>query len=372
MSGSPTVFIAAGEQSGDLHGAQLARELKRLDPAIRLLGIGGSEMAAAGVACIADIDDTAVVGVVEVARHFPAILEVRRRARRIIADEGTDLFVPIDNPGLNLDLARFAHRRGVPVLYFIAPQVWAWHASRVARLRRDVDRVCVVLPFEADFLSAHGVAAEFVGHPLLDRVADTADPSAPEHTERPVLGLFPGSRRQELARMLGTFLDASQRLRQQGRPALDVLIGKPPDLPDSLYGRAPAAAVRPVDEVLNRATVAIAKSGTITLQLALRRVPMVVGYRTHPLTWAIGRRLVRLDHLCLVNLIAGRTVVPECLQAELSAERLADAVAPLIDADSPTRARVVAGLAEVRGRLGEPGSAGRVARRCFELLNGST
>lgn len=360
--------MSAGEASGDEHGARLARELRDRDPEVRLVGLGGSRMAAEGVELLADLDLLAVMGVAEVVTRLPRLLALGRRVRRFLLRESVDLFLPIDYPGFNLPMAARARRRGVPVLYYIAPQVWAWRPGRARRLAEAADLVCVVLPFEKAFLERHGARARFVGHPLLD-APRLRDEEGAERAEagRAVLGLFPGSRAQEVSRMLPPFLRASEILRRE-RPGLDVLVARAPDLPRSAYDGVDPAVLRPPGEVLAGATAALTKSGTSTLQLALAGVPMVVGHRVHPVTYWIARRLVEVDHLALANLVAGRRLVPELVQDEMTPERLAGAVSPFLEPRSPERLRVLEGLEEVGGRLGEPGGSARVAAAALELL----
>lgn len=324
-------------------------------------------MADAGVELLADLDLLAVMGVAEVLGRLPRLLALRRRVRRYLLRESVDLFLPIDYPGFNLPTAAWARRRGVPVLYYIAPQVWAWRPGRARRLAEAADLVCVVLPFEKAFLERYGARARFVGHPLLDapRVRGSAEGAEPGGA--PVLGLFPGSRAQEVSRMLPPFLRAAEILGGE-RPELEVLVARAADLPPSTYGRFDPAALRPPEEVLAAATAALTKSGTSTLQLALAGVPMVVGHRVHPVTYWIARRLVEVDHLALANLVAGRRLVPEMVQDEMSPERLASRVSPFLEPGSAERRRVLEGLEEVRGRLGEPGGSARVASAALELL----
>lgn len=360
MSASHTVFLSAGESSGDLHGAELARRLRARLPDVRLLGLGGSRMAAEGVELLAGLDRLAVLGLAEVVRHLPDLLRIRRDVYRALDEEGVDLVVPIDYPGFNLPLAGRASRRDIPVVYYIAPQVWAWKEGRAKKLARWCDEICVVLPFEEEFLERYAAHATFVGHPLLDRPTPVA-----EGGDRDVIGLFPGSRRQEVERMLPVFLEAAERLRERGRPP--VLVARSSDLPEEAYAACPPHLLAPPETVLAAARAAITKSGTITLQLALAGVPMVVGYRMHGLTFGILRRLVSLDSVALVNLVAGEPVVAECLQDEMTPERLAAELRPLL-ADGGPREAVLAGLAAVRDRLGEPGAADRVAAICAAHL----
>lgn len=377
--GRTTVLLSAGESSGDLHGARLAGRLRDRIPGVRLVGLGGSRMERAGVELLADLDTLAVMGFAEVVGSLPSLLRVRWRVWRFLDTERVDLVVPIDYPGFNLALACRARDAGVPCLYYIAPQVWAWRRRRARRLAECADRVCVVLPFEEELLREHGADAHFVGHPLMDEaaaggipVADDVesgeDPGSETSPGEPVLGLFPGSRAQEVGRMLPVFRDAADRLRREV-PGLRVLVARAPDLARDLYpdGRD-APDVAPPEAVLSRATGALTKSGTVTLQLALAGVPMVVAYRMHPLTHWIARRLVSVDRIALVNLVAGRDVVPELVQDEVSPGRLARLAAPLLRPDSRKRRAMSSGLADVRDRLGEPGCAGRVAAHAEELL----
>jgi lipid-A-disaccharide synthase len=373
VSAEPTIFLSAGEASGDQHGAALARALRRQIPGVRLAGLGGSEMAEAGVELLAGLDRLAILGFAEVLRHLPDILRLRREVRKFILRENIDLLVPIDYPGFNLPLAEWTHRREIPVVYYIAPQVWAWHESRARRLARISDEVCVVLPFEAEFLEAYGTNVRFVGHPLLDRkTAEGASRRAGGGTEgSPTLGLFPGSREQEVRRMLPVFLDAAGRLAAT-IPGLRIRVARSADLPASLFASCPEGSVSTPEIVASNATAAITKSGTITLQLAMAGVPMVVGYRVNALTATIARRLIRVPHIALVNLVADRSVVPERIQDEMTDKELAASVAPLLDLGSEERESMLAGLAEVRSRLGGPGAADRVADSCVRALHART
>ncbi len=369
----PTVFLSAGESSGDLHGARLAEELARRRPDLRLVGLGGSRMRAAGVELLADLDLLAVMGVAEVIRSLPRLLALRRRVRRYLVEEEVGLLVPIDYPGFNLSLACHAHDDGIPVLYYIAPQVWAWRRSRARKLARCADRVCAVLPFEEPFLEEYGADVRFVGHPLLDDREEDGPPegvAAVRSGDAPVLGLFPGSRAQEVERMLPTFLDAADRLRQR-RPELRVWLARAPDLEAGLFPAERVDRIASAEETMSAARAGLTKSGTVTLQLALAGVPMVVAHQVNPLTYRVARWLVRVDHVALVNLVAGRRLVPELLQDEASPERLATELEGLLE-DGPERQQVLDGLADVAGRLGRPGCTGRVADEALRLLDATS
>jgi len=361
---SPLVFLSAGESSGDKHGAALAKALRERIPGVRLAGMGGPRMAGEGVRLLAELDDLAVMGFAEVARRLPFFARLRRQVRRFIVEDGVDLLIPIDYPGFNLPLSEFAHGRGVPVLYYIAPQVWAWKEGRARRLGAASNLVCTILPFEEMLLVSYGARARFVGHPLLDQ------PPARNRAEGATLALFPGSRAQELHRMLADFADAAQRVRAE-RPDVQLLIGRDEHLPVSSYAAAGDIPVVPADEAIASATAAITKSGTITLQLAIAGVPMAVGYRTSRLTYRIARRLVAVPHISLVNLVAGREVVPEHIQDEMTPAVLAESVLPLLDEAGGERANMLTDLEDVRLRLGEPGVAARVADAAQEVLGGS-
>ncbi len=357
---SPTVFLSAGEASGDQHGAELARELRLRLPGVRLVGLGGSRMAAQGVELFAQLDRLAVLGFAEVISRLPDLLSLRRQVFRTLETLGVDLVVPIDYPGFNLPLSGHARRLGIPVLYYIAPQVWAWKERRARRLAEWTDEVCVILPFECDLLSAYGVNVSFVGHPLLDQKITFGG------ANDLALGLFPGSRFQEVERMLPVFLEAANQVVAE-RPNLRVMVARASDLPDRVYADCPAHLLADSEVVVRNSRAAITKSGTITLQLAISRVPMVVGYRVHPVTYGIGKRLLRVDHIALVNLVAGDGIVEEHIQAAMTAEALGSEALRLVD-DTHSRNRMLEQLDVVRDRLGQPGAARRVADRCIRLL----
>jgi lipid-A-disaccharide synthase len=365
------VLFVAAEASADLHAAGVAAELRRLRPDLALAGVGGARMAAEGVSILEPAERLAVMGFVEVLRHIPKHKALLDRFTRRLAAGNVALVVLLDYPGFNMKLAAAAAGLGVPVLYYITPQVWAWHASRLTKLARTVTRAAVILPFEEALLREHGVDATFVGHPLLDRA--TALPTRAEARrqlglaeEGEVLALFPGSRAQEIARHLDDFVGAARELERR-RPGLRVVVSVAPTVRLDAE-RCPYPMVHSASfSVLRAADAALCKSGTTTLEAAVAGCPLVVAYRTNGLTYALARRLVKVPRIGLVNVVGGREIAPELVQDALSAGAAADALDPLLDPGSPARQRMLEGLAEVRGKLGTPGAAARVAAMASDL-----
>ena len=372
---SPRILLSAGEPSGDLHGAAVARALRQRWPDADLFGLGGPLMEREGVSLLAHVDQLAVMGIVEVASRLPYFLGLLRSTRRLLRIDPPDLVLPIDYPGFNLRLARSARHRGIPVLYYIAPQVWAWHRSRIGELARTADRLAVILPFEETLFRDAGARATFVGHPLL-AVEPEVRPREALAAElgidpaRPILALFPGSRVQEVERHMALFADAAAEVRR-ARPDVQPAIAAGGAIPPALIARAGLPSTTHSWELLRHAAAAIVKSGTSTLQAALSLTPMVVTYRMHPLTFAIARRVVRVDHVALANLVAGERVVPELIQDEATPASLAAAVLPLLEEGGAARERAIAGLRTVRRALEGDGTrtpAERVGDLVAELL----
>lgn len=370
MPGGPRILISAGEPSGDLHAAPVAAALLARWPGAELEALGGPRLEAAGARVRWRMEDFTAFGLAEVVASIPRHARLLREWRRALARREWDLVVLLDYPGFHLRVAEAAKRAGVPVLYYIAPQLWAWRPERAKRFARAMDRLAVVLPFEADFFGRLGVAATYVGHPLLDGGpwpgrADARRRLGIGEGER-VLALLPGSRGGEVRRLWPAMRDAGRRMRDDGR--CDRLLVAATDA--GSYPGSEGFTLTPGDSrlVMAAADAALAKSGTTTLECALAGTPMVVTYAVHPVTWVIVRRLATVPYVSLVNLVAERVVVPELLQGEATADRLAAEVAPLLEAGSAAREAQLEGFAEVRRRLGGPGAAARVAALAGELL----
>ena len=355
-------------------------------------------MEAAGVRILVGLDHLSAMGFAEVLRQIPFHRRLERRIQRILEAGGFDLVLPIDYPGFNMRMAERARRLQVPVLYYVGPQVWAWRAGRARRLARIAARIAVILPFEAELYRVHGGHAEFVGHPLLDE-APGDDPGAPAgdagkppadsdrgvpeakgagdpealatalgiDRTRPVLALFPGSRMQELERHREAFTAVALELRRR-IPGLQVVVSRVPFLADAAYAPFPFRITSDSAALRALATAGLVKSGTSTLEAALAGMPFAVAYITHPLTHFLARRLVRVPHIALANLVAGRGVVAEFIQREVTPGAVADAIEPLLDRSSPQRRELLRGLAEVRRALGTAGAARRVVDLAEEIL----
>jgi lipid-A-disaccharide synthase len=366
------VLVIAGEASGDLHAAGFARQLATLRPDLHLVGMGGHRMREAGVELLEDAERMAVMGFVEVLRKVPHHWALLRQLERRLASGRVGLLVTIDYPGFNMRVAAAARRHGVPVLYYITPQVWAWGANRLPKLAQLITKAAVILPFEEALLRQHGIDATFVGHPLLDRA--TALPSRDEARaalgvapEARVLALFPGSRGQEIAHHLDDFVSTA-RLLQARIPGLEVLVSAAPTVRLD-PARCPFRQVHDASfRVLRAADAALCKSGTTTLEAAVAGCPLAVAYRTSGWTYAIARRAVRIPFIGLVNVVAGREVAREFVQDGLVPETVASTLESLLTAGSALRERQLAELAQVRATLGTPGAAARVAAMAAALV----
>jgi len=366
----PRIFIVTGEASGDLHGANLATALKALDPDLSLLGVGGSRMRAAGVKLVQGIDQLDVIGLIGPSAVWALIQRVVR-VRRILQEEPLDLVVLIDNPGLNFHFARMAKKAGRRVVYYIAPQIWAWRARRIRSMVRWVDHVVVILPFEKDLYSRAGVPCTFVGHPLLDEVAPAYDREELRKrfeldTAAPVIGLLPGSRESEVRALLPVMLRAVAKL-AGARPGFQFVVAQAPSIRTGLIEALSASAGISVhvirdqaNEVMAVADLLLVASGTATLQAAVIGTPMVITYRVSWFTYWMARWMMLVRWIGLVNIVAGRQIVTELIQQEATPERLsAEAARLLSDPASYNDMRMA--LRAVRASLGAPGASQRAA-----------
>lgn len=376
------VMIVAGEASGDMHGANLVRAMRRRAPHLRFCGMGGTELAQAGVELLCDAAKLAVVGAVEVLSHLGDILSARRVLIERLRNHRPALLILIDYPDFNLLLARKAKQIGIPVFYYISPQVWAWRSGRVRTIKRLIDRVAVILPFEQAFYARHDMHVDFVGHPLMDSVRPGLSPDQfkAQHNidpARPVIGLLPGSRRKEVAALLPDFL-ATAGLIAASHPQATFLLPQAPTVTLALLEEHGLAAwqqqldIRVITDdrysMMAACDAAVAASGTVILELAILGTPTVATYRTSPHTYWLGRLLIRnLRYFTLVNLIGERAILPELLQDAVTPERMAQEVTTLLN-DRQARAEMLAGMAEVRQRLGGAGASDRAAAIALSLL----
>ncbi len=351
--------MTCGETSGDHQASLVVREIKRIEPACEVIALGGRELEEAGARVEYSIDRFAFMGFSEILAGLPRILSLERRLKRLLGGGGVDLFMPVDYPGFNLRLAGSAKRHGVPVLYFISPQVWAWGGWRVRRMRRLVDLMTVIIPFEKEIYDYAGIPSVFVGHPGVEEIPAPDGPkeAPPVDGETTVL-LFPGSRPQEVDRMLPVLFGAV-RIMRRSLPRVRFVLGLAP-LIDGGGVRVPSDLAEAVEisrnglELLGEASLAIAASGTVTLQCALSGTPMVVLYRTSRATFSIGKRLVRIPWIAMPNVLAGRHLVPEFIQGDATPEAIASEALSILG-DRRRYRGISEELLRLRHTLGGPG-----------------
>ena len=363
------LLVSTGEPSGDLYAGELVRHLRESTPDLSVFGLGGDRLAAQGATLLAHVRELAVVGLVEVLRHLRRLRTVFHAVLAEVDREPPALAVLVDYAGFNLRLARALHRRGIPVVYYVSPQLWAWRRGRMRAVRAYVSHMVVIFPFEEPFYREAGVRATFVGHPLVELVRPASDPRAFLAAQgldptRPVLAVLPGSRSQEIAYNLPPIAGALRLLLQQ-RPQLQAALAMAPGIDRALFdaglGELPAARVAgQADGLMSAATAGIVASGTATVEVALLDLPSVVVYRLSPLSYALGRPFVHVPHYAMANLIAQRRVLAEVIQGDFRPDTVALEAGRLLD-DPKRRAEVKEGLAEVRRRLGGPGASARAA-----------
>lgn len=371
------IMFSAGEASGDTHGASVAKALREIYPSVEMFGMGGNLMDEAGVRIVYDIKNLGVIGLVEIVKSLPKFFKLRTYLKRIMMKERPDVLVCIDYPGFNMKLAEVAHQLGIPVLYYIAPTIWAWHSSRGKTIKKYVTKVASIFPFEAEAYSKYNCDVEFVGHPLVDIVHPTmsVDESMTyfnARAEAKRVLLMPGSRKQEVLSLLDVMLESGEKLLQShenvqfflprahtiDRFELETFIKE---------RRVPVTITEDhTYDLMQICDVCLAASGTATLETAMMELPTILLYKVSPITYGIGKMVVNLSHVGLPNIIAGKEVIPELLQSDVSADNIVEHMLPLLD-DLKENEHMRQELRTVRDKLGEPGAVKRVAELIYSL-----
>lgn len=373
------IMIVAGEASGDLHGGNLVQAMHQIDPSLRFYGIGGKKLKAAGVELIADSADMAVVGLTEVVSKLGMILKVMAQMKALLKADRPDLIILIDYPDFNLSLAKAAKKYGVRVFYYISPQVWAWRRGRIGKIKKIVDKMAVILPFEASLYNKAGVDATFVGHPLLDVVR--AKYSREEALRRfglregiTTVGILPGSRQSEVVRLLPEMLMAAEIIEKKLSSVQFVL-----PLADTLETHFVSNIIRQypikvkvipdeIYDVIGCADIAMVASGTATLETALMGTPMIIIYKVSAPSYYVGKMVINIDHIGLVNIMAGKTIVPELIQEAAIPEAIAAEVIDIIT-NRERMDDIKTELSKIRDMLGSPGAAVRAAHLAYDMIN---
>ena len=372
------ILIIAGEASGDLHGANLAQELKKRDDSLEFYGVGSKRLREAGVRLLADASEISVVGATEVLKHISPIYRVYSTLKRFLRDERPTLVILIDFPDFNIRIGKAARKLGIPVVYYISPQVWAWRKGRIKTIASLVRSMIVIFPFEVDLYRKAGVDVHFVGHPLTDVVQSRYNQAEAKRQfgldpSKRTIALLPGSRIREIESLLPGMLEAASLLMARF-PDLQFILPVAPTLTReyirSFVSRSPVpimVADGRVYDALRASTAALVASGTATLETGLMAVPMVIIYRISGLSYLIGKLIVRVDHVGLVNIVAGKRVVPELIQDDATPAKMAEALAAfLTDRDYYTK--VQEELAGIRSQLGDTGANARAASAVLDIM----
>lgn len=373
------IMISAGEASGDLHGASVARALKILRPDIKLFGMGGQAMRAEGVDIIYDIADIGVMGLVEVIKNLPRLFRLKDMLAGVLAAERPEVLVVIDYPDFNMRLAKEAKKLGIPVVYYISPQVWIWRKGRAKDIGEITEQVAAIFPFEAEVYRQAGTKVTFVGHPLLDIVKPSlSKEEAYRHfgadSQRPLVLLMPGSRKQEVEQLIDIMLAAGEKINGE-LPGCQFFL----PVATTISREMLQDKIKQVDiqvtltdkniyDLMNIADVAIAASGTATLETALMRLPTVVIYKMSPVTYFLGKFLIRIPHVSLPNIIAGREIVPELLQGDANAAQTAGHALAILQ-DAGIRGQMLQDLADMRRKLGDSGAVQRTAELILQVAH---
>jgi lipid-A-disaccharide synthase len=369
-------MIIAGETSGDLHGARLVNAMQDRKDSLFFCGVGGPALKAAGVRVLVDISELAVVGFTEVFAKLPTILRRLAAVKKLLKVLKPDLLILIDFPEFNLNVAASAKKIGIPVLYYISPQIWAWRPRRVRRIGRRVDHMAVILPFEERFYQDHHVPVTYVGHPLLDSgLPDVNELLDAKTDSTPVIGLLPGSRESEITRHVPVMMETAALLNKR-YPGIRFLLSHAPAVPREQLDDILAHCQTDVDfevvsddvvHLFKQCHLVVAASGTVTLQAAIYGIPMVIIYKVSTLSYWLGRALVRVNNIGLVNLIAGKEIVPEFIQHEACASNIATKVSKMLN-DVAGRRDMQRQLVEIRDVLGGVGASRRVADIALGML----
>jgi len=372
------ILIIAGEDSGDLHGASLINELKKIDSNINIFGIGGDKMKAAGMHLIYHVNKMAFLGFVEVLKHLPFIRKVQKDLIEYVKEKEIKTAVLIDYPGFNLSIAKKLKKLDIKIVYYISPQIWAWGAGRTKKIRKVIDKMLVVFPFEENFYNQSGVNVEFVGHPLLERIKDynflTKNELYQEfglEKDKEILLILPGSRIHEVEKILPESIKAAKKIAEEFN--MQIVVACAPNIDDNIFKTA-----RNNDEfkvvkgytydLFKYSTVGIVKSGTSTLEAALFELPIVIVYKTSYLTYLIGKRLIRVDNIGMVNIIAEETVVPELIQENVTQERVYAELKKILS-DKKLLLSIKKKLSGIKPKLGTIGASERAARIIYRFLN---
>jgi lipid-A-disaccharide synthase len=373
-----TIMIVAGEASGDMHGANLVREMLKIDPALNFYGIGGNKLRKEGVTLLANASDMAVVGLTEVASKLINILKIMGMMKRSLDERRPDLVILIDYPDFNIPLAKAAKKRGIKVFYYISPQVWAWRKGRIGQIKKTVNKMAVILPFEVDTYGQEGFTVNYVGHPLLDMVKlnyskEESRKKLGLAENKITIGILPGSRLSEVGNLMTELLRAAEILMQR-IPDIQFVL----PLADTLEETSITEFISRFNvkvkiisghtyDVISCADLALVASGTATLETALLGVPMVIVYKISLLSYVIGRLFVHVKKIGLVNIIAGKTIVPELIQGDACGKRIAEEALSILK-NGERKQEMIKELEAIRAKLGEPGAAIRAAQIACDMI----
>ncbi|MCK4715800.1 MAG: lipid-A-disaccharide synthase [Candidatus Marinimicrobia bacterium] len=373
---SKKIFISAGELSGDIHGGNLVSAIRQINPGIEITAIGGDNMAGAGAELLYHIRETSIMGFAEVVKHLPFIRKLWKNTLRHIDKIKPDLVVVIDYPGFNLRLAKAVSKRNIPVIYYISPQVWAWHQSRIKKIKRYTKEVLCILPFEQEWFRKRGINARFVGHPLLDQITKEKNDNLQSSPIRPssaslVIGLFPGSRLQEVQRHLPVMIDSVKKLRDKF-PEIVAAVSIAPEIDMSAYRKVYDFEwlywiENRNHQLMNESDLLIMSSGTATLEATIFNTPMIVIYRLNSLSYRLGKLLIKVPYITIANLIANKRGVTELIQHDANADTIASEAETILS-NPQRRDETIQFLKNVTQRLGKPGASERAARIILEYI----